>query len=378
MKFIHLSDLHIGKRVNEFSMLDDQKYILDEILKITYDETPDAVLIAGDVYDKSIPSAEAVMEFDEFLEKLSKITPVVCIISGNHDSPERLSFGARLFSFNGVHISRVYNGEVVPLILNDEWGSVAVYMLPFIKPVHVRKCFPETEINSYNDAVSCAVSKMDINPAVRNVLVTHQFVTGGERCESEVLSVGGSDNVDAGVFEVFDYTALGHLHSPQSLNNGLIRYCGSPLKYSFSEVNHKKSVSVVELREKGNVTLRTIPLKPLRDMSELRGTYNELTSRLFYKNLNLEDYYHITLTDENDIPDAVNRLRSIYINLMRLDYDNTRTRNGGALPDISAVENGNPFELFSEFYEKQNGKPMSEEQTSYMAIQIEKIWEGEQ
>lgn len=378
MKFIHLSDLHIGKRVNEFSMLDDQKYILDEILKITYDETPDAVLIAGDVYDKSIPSAEAVMEFDEFLEKLSKITPVVCIISGNHDSPERLSFGARLFSFNGVHISRVYNGEVVPLILNDEWGSVAVYMLPFIKPVHVRKCFPETEINSYNDAVSCAVSKMDINPAVRNVLVTHQFVTGGERCESEELSVGGSDNVDAGVFEVFDYTALGHLHGPQSLNNGLIRYCGSPLKYSFSEVNHKKSVSVVELREKGNVTLRTIPLKPLRDMSELRGTYNELTSRLFYKDLNLEDYYHITLTDENDIPDAVNRLRSIYINLMRLDYDNTRTRNGGALPDISAVENGNPFELFSEFYEKQNGKPMSEEQTSYMAIQIEKIWEGEQ
>ncbi len=377
MKFIHLSDLHIGKRVNEFSMLDDQKYILGEILKITSDENPDAVLIAGDVYDKSIPSAEAVTEFDEFLEQLSKITPAICIISGNHDSPERLSFGARLLSLNGVHISRIYDGDIAPLTFTDEWGSVAVYMLPFIKPVHVRRCFPEEEINSYNEAVSYAVSKMNVNPDIRNVLVTHQFVTGGERCQSEEMSVGGSDNVDASVFEVFDYTALGHLHGPQSMNNGHIRYCGSPLKYSFSEANHNKSVSVVELKEKGNVTLRTVPLKPVRDMSELRGKYNELMSRSFYQGLNLENYYHITLTDESDIPDASNRLRTVYINLMHLDYDNARTRNGGALPDIEAVEQGNPLELFSDFYEKQNGRPMTEEQRSYMAIQIERIWEGE-
>ncbi len=377
MKFIHLSDLHIGKRVNEFSMLDDQKYILGEILKITADEKPDAVLIAGDVYDKSIPPAEAVMEFDEFLEQLSKTTPAICIISGNHDSPERLSFGAGLLSLNGVHISRNYDGNIAPLTFTDEWGSVAVYMLPFIKPVHVRKCFPEAEINSYNDAVRYAVSEMNVNPAVRNVLVTHQFVTGGERCESEEMSVGGSDNVDASVFDVFDYTALGHLHGPQSMNNGHIRYSGSPLKYSFSEVNHKKSVSVVELKEKGNFTLRTVPLKPVRDMSILRGTYNELMSRSFYQGLNLGNYYHITLTDESDIPDAANRLRTVYVNLMHMGYDNVRTRSGGTLPDIDAVEKGNPLELFADFYEKQNGKPMSEEQRSYMAIQIEKIWEGE-
>ncbi len=377
MKFIHLSDLHIGKRVNEFSMLNDQKYILGEILKITSDEKPDAVLIAGDVYDKSIPSAEAVIEFDEFLERLSKTAPAICIISGNHDSPERLSFGARLLSLNGVHISRIYNGNVDPIMFTDGWGSVAVYMLPFIKPAHVRKCFPESEINSYNEAVRYAVSKMNVNPAVRNVLVTHQFVTGGERCESEELSVGGSDNVDASVFEVFDYTALGHLHGPQSMNNGRIRYSGSPLKYSFSEVKHEKSVSVVEMKGKGDINLRTVPLKPVRDMSELRGTYNELMSRPFYQKLNLKNYYHITLTDESDIPDAVNRLRTIYVNLMRLDYDNTRTRNGGALPDIDAVGHGSPLELFSDFYEKQNGRPMSEEQRGYMAIQIERIWEGE-
>lgn len=377
MKFLHLSDLHLGKRVNEFSMLEDQAYILDEIVRTVEEEQPDGVLIAGDVYDKSMPSAEAVQLFDDFLYQLMKKKVQVFVISGNHDSPERVAFGGRLMEKSGVHVSPVYNGTVTCVDLEDEYGTVHVYMLPFLKPSHVRRYFPEAQIESYTDAIRTALEAAKVDAAERNLLMTHQFVTGAARSESEEISVGGSDNVDASVFEDFDYVALGHLHGPQSVERETVRYCGTPLKYSFSEARHVKSVTVVEMLEKGNVVLRTIPLTPKHDLRELKGTYMELTAKSFYEGTATDDYLHITLTDEEDIPDAVSKLRIIYPNLMKMDYDNQRTRNSRQIDGAEKIEQKSPLELFAELYEKQNNQPLSEEQSIFCQGLIEKIWEGE-
>ena len=377
MKLIHLSDLHLGKRVNEFSMLEDQKFILTKIINIIDGEKPDAVIIAGDVYDKSVPSAEAVQLFDDFLCRLAKRKLHVFVISGNHDSAERMAFGGRLMEMSGVHMSPVCNGNVEPISLEDEFGRVNFYMLPFVKPANVRRFFENSEIESYTDAVRAAVESMNVNTAERNVIITHQFVTGAERSESEEISVGGSDNVDASVFDCFDYTALGHIHGPQNIGSERIRYCGTPLKYSFSEAKHKKSVTVVELREKGNLEVRTVALEPKRDMREIKGTYAEITLKDNYVNTNTDDYIHITLTDEDDIPDAIGKLRVIYPNLMKLDYDNNRTRTGAKLDIIENIELRSPLDLFSEFYENQNNQPMTDGQSEFMESLIESIWEDE-
>lgn len=378
MKFVHLSDLHIGKRVNEFSMLEDQKYILEQIIGVIDAQKPDGVIIAGDVYDKSVPSAEAVELFDEFLVRLSERSVKVFVISGNHDSPERIAFGGRLMDKSGIYMSPVYAGEISPITLKDEWGEVCVYLLPFIKPAHVRRYFPESEIASYTDAVRVAVEAMKIDPAKRNLLVTHQFVGGAVRTESEEISVGGSDQVDAGVFEGFDYVALGHIHRSQPVGREQIRYCGTPLKYSFSEAGDEKGVTVLELKEKGALSLSFIPLVPLHDMVELRGTYEELTLKSYYENTAYQqDYTHITLTDEEDIPEALSRLRVIYKNLMKLDYDNIRTRTVNEINGAEAVKEKSPFEQFDSFYELQNGQSMSEEQADFVSALIERIWGGE-
>lgn len=378
MKLVHLSDLHLGKRVNEFSLIEDQRHILDEILKIIDDERPDAVLIAGDIYDKSVPSAEAVTLFDSFLVSLAARSLKVCAISGNHDSPERVSFGGRLMAYSGVHIAPVYSGVTEPVRFDDEYGAVNVYMLPFVKPANVRRFFPEREIESYTDAVSAAVDAMEIDPAARNVLVTHQFVTGAERCESEELSVGGADNVDASVFDGFDYVALGHIHGPQKVSRETMRYCGTPLKYSFSEARHIKSVTVVEMRGKGGVDVRAVPLIPLRDMTEIKGSYAELSFKDYYDGKSFRnDYLHVTLTDEEDVPDAVSKLRIIYPNIMKLDYDNSRTRAGIVLDSAAELQRKSKIELIGELFEKQNGRPMSDEQRGFTQELIEKIWEGE-
>ena len=375
MKIVHLSDLHLGKRVNEFSMLEDQAYILIRILNVLDDVKPDAVIIAGDVYDKSVPSAEAVEVFDDFLWKLAQRRLQVFIISGNHDSAERIAFASRLIDSSGIHLSPVYNGNVAPVSLQDQYGPVNFYMLPFIKPAHVRRFFEDAEINSYTDALRVAIDAMEMNHDQRNVLITHQFVTGASRSESEDISVGGADNVDAAVFDGIDYVALGHIHGPQNIGSDRIRYCGTPLKYSFSEANHTKSVTVVTLAEKGKLTTETIPLTPKHDMRELRGFYMDLTARQAYEGTATDDYLHITLTDEEDIPDVMNKLRVIYPNLMKLEYDNKRTRSGREITGADAPESKSPLELVAEFYELQNGQPMSEEQARYSKEIIEKIWE---
>ncbi len=378
MKFIHLSDLHLGKRVHEYSMIEDQKHILNQIIDIIDNEKPDGVLIAGDVYDKPIPSADAVQLFDDFLVKLAQRKLEVFVISGNHDSPERISFGSRIMSAGGIHLSPVYNGEIEPFTMTDEHGKLNVYMLPFVKPANVR-CFSDDEINSYTDAIRVAIEKMNINPTERNILVAHQYVTGAARSASEEISVGGLDNVDATVFEQFDYVALGHLHSPQNCGSEKIRYCGTPLKYSFSEVKDEKSVTVVEFLEKGTVSYKTVKLTPQHELVELRGTYEQLTAKSYYEHKTWqEDYTHIILTDEDDIPDAIGKLRVIYHNLMKLNYDNKRTQTSGEIKSIDGIENKTPLELFGDFYAMQNNQQMSNEQTEFMKKLIENIWEGEQ
>lgn len=376
MKFLHLADLHLGKRVNGFSMLEDQAHILRQILAILDDEQPDGVLIAGDVYDKSVPPVEAVELLDGFLTELCARGVQVLLISGNHDSPERLAFGGRVMDGCGIHISPVYDGAVAPVTLHDELGPVHVWLLPFVKPAHVRRWFPDADIESYTDAVAEAVAHMDIDTAARNVLVTHQFVTGGARSGSEELSVGGTDNVDSSVFAPFDYVALGHLHGAQHIGRETIRYAGSPLKYSFSEARQHKSVTVVTLGEKGDVQVRTAALTPLRELREIRGSYDELTARSFYEHTTYRsDYLHLILTDEQDVFDAMSRLRTIYPYLMTLDYDNARTRAAGGMSVPAETEQRTPLELFEALYTRQNHRPMSDVQRAYIAQLMEQIME---
>ena len=376
MKFVHLSDLHIGKRVHEYSLIEDQRYILTKIINIIDEIKAQGVIIAGDIYDKPVPPAEAVQLFDDFLYRLSKRNLQVFIISGNHDSAERIAFASRLIEQSGVHLSPVYNGEVTPVTLTDEHGDIDIYMLPFIKPQHVRKLFEEETISSYTDAIRVAVENMNIDTDKRNILITHQFVTGSTRCDSEDVSVGGTDNVDSSVFSDFDYVALGHIHSPQNCGSEKIRYCGTPLKYSFSEAKHQKSVTVVDFLEKGNMEISTIPLVPLRDLKEIKGKYEEIMSRDFYSDTTYQDdYMSIILTDEEEVYNALSNLRVVYKNLMKIEYDNKRTRQNNAVVEAVDVEKESPLKLFSDFYELQNNQALTDEQTEFMENLIEKIWE---
>ncbi len=498
MKLIHLSDLHLGVRVNEFSMIEEQKYILQQILQIIDREEPDGVLVAGDVYDKAVPSAEAVGLFDSFLSALAEREMPVFVISGNHDSPERIAFGASIMGRGGVHLSPVYHGHVEPILLTGKDGiSAQIYMLPFVKPAHVRPYFPEREITDYTDAVRAAVEEMTGSTATEEagpegagsegavpegagpegtkmpdaagkpwkILMAHQFVTGAEEkgedtskeetgeyteetiteevgenggdaspvCVSDTANtdvsrdhadntenadtsliyvdntenadasriyVGNTENVDASVFASFDYVALGHIHRAYNVGNG--RYCGTPLKYSFSEVNQEKSVTILELGERGEnrevtkntkntentkntaadadtdtdtgIRIRTVPLHPLHDWRKIRGSYLEVSSRKFYEQFDRNAYMHVTLTDEEDVPDAAARLMVIYPNLMKLEYDNCRTRSSRIIEGVGEPESRDPLTIFGEFYEKQNNRPMQTEQAQYMQKLIEDIW----
>lgn len=375
MKLIHLSDLHIGKRVNDFSMMEDQQFILKEIQSITDNVKPDAVLIAGDIYDKSIPTAEAVQLFDEFLTGLAERNLPVFFVSGNHDSAERISFGSHILAASDIYIAPVFDGEVKCVTMEDAFGRLNIYMLPFIKPVNVRKYFPDAEIESYDDAVRVIMEYIGMDESERNILIAHQFITGAERSDSEELSVGGLDNIDVDALEAFDYVALGHIHRPQKVGRETIRYCGTPLKYSFSEVNHRKSVTVVTIEEKGQIQIETVPLVPRHEMRKIKGSYEELTLKANYENTATDDYLHVTLTDEEDILDAIGKLRSIYPNIMKLEYDNVRTRNQQVIEADEQVEAKSPADLVGEFYQLQNDQDLSTDQFEYMNGLIERIWE---
>lgn len=377
MKILHTSDLHIGKRANEYALLEEQEFVLKQIIDIAQSEKPEAIILAGDIYDKSIPSAEAVSLFDDFLVNLAKLGKDIFIISGNHDSAERIAFASRIMETSKIHLSPVFNGKIVPIILNDGETELAVYMLPFIKPAIVQHFADQgTEIKTYDEAMRYVISQMGIDKSRRNILVTHQFITNAERTESEDVMVGGLDNIDASAFDSFDYVALGHLHRPQSCGKETIRYSGSPLKYSFSEVNDKKSVTIIEINGEETPIITERPLTPLHEWFDLRGSYDELTAKTFYDGKGYQEaFVRITLTDEDDIPDGMRKLKSIYHRLMELRYDNKRTRAGmtsiGKPMDVEALQ---PDKLFGDLFEKQNGQALSEEQKRYMNETIETIF----
>lgn len=376
---MHLADLHLGKRVNGFSMMEDQEYILNRILEIMEEEQPDGLLIAGDVYDKTIPPAEAVRLMDDFLTAVAAKHVPVFLISGNHDSAERVAFGHQLMQGSGIWISPVYDGTIRHHTLEDRWGEVNIYLVPFLRPSVVRSFFPDVEIEDYTDALRTIIEDLQVDTSRRNVVLAHQFVTAAgalpETCDSEQLSVGGLDRVDGSVFSPFDYTALGHLHGPQRVGSETIRYAGSPLKYSFSELHQKKSVTVAELREKGVTEIRQIPLQPRREMIELRGTFEEILEEARKKGEPQTDYYHMILTDETDVVDALSRLREYYPNIMLLDYDNRRTRSQKEVEQLDRVEERTPGELFAALYEQQNGQKMDSDRKEYLDGLIREIWE---
>ena len=376
MKFIHLSDLHLGKRVNEFSMIEDQRYILKEILGIINDEAPDGILIAGDIYDRTIPSEDAMRLWDEFLVSLAKKNIPVYAISGNHDSAVRFSDHGTLVEASGIYLSPEYDGSALKYTMEDEYGPVNIYLLPFIKPATVRGFFPEDEIEDYTDACRAAVGRMAIDNKERNILVAHQMIIGSLRCESEEVSVGGLDGVSADVFDDFDYVALGHLHGRQKVGRDTVRYCGTPLKYSFSEKDHVKSVTVIELNGKEDISITEKELVPLHDLREIRGTYEELMLKKNYEGTNTDDYIHAVLTDEYDVLDAIAKLRVVYPNLMKLTYDNKRTKSQTIITDSEDIEKKSPLELFEEFYEKQNNQSMTQEQKKFSKDLIESVWEA--
>lgn len=375
MRLLHISDLHLGKRVNEYSMLEDQTHILEQILKIADQEQAQGVLIAGDVYDKPVPPAEAVRLLDYLLSSFADRKIPVFFISGNHDSRDRLSFGAELFKKSGVYMAS--EGFLEKVDREDEYGELSIWLMPFLKPAQVRSVYPEKDIQTYTDAVRAVLEEADLDPATRNILVAHQFVAGAVQCESEEVSIGGLDQVDVSVFDGFEYVALGHLHRPQSVTRETVRYCGTPLKYSFSEVHDQKSVTIVELKEKGETAIKTVPLTPLRDMKELKGTYLQLTSRPFYEKQERDSYFRITLTDKEDVMDAVGKLRMIYPNLMKLDYDNVRVRTQMQYEEMEAVEQKRPDEVVAEFYQVVNGRPLSDEQSKLVEEMMEEVWEEE-
>ena len=379
MRFIHLADLHIGKRVNGFPMLEDQRYILEQILERTKESAADAVIIAGDIYDKPVPSAEAVDLFDDFLVGLTKLGVRVFLISGNHDSAERISYAGRLLRESQVYISPRFDGTIHPISVSDDYGIVNVYLIPYIHPSLVRNAWPEEKIGSYDDAMRVLLEKSGADPNARNLAVVHQFVTAGgqspEETDSEEKHVGGLDNVDASAFDAFDYVALGHLHGPQRIGRDTIRYAGSPLKYSFSEEKQNKSITLAELKEKGTVTYDLLPLEAKRDLRTVRGTFEEVTSPEFTARRKGDDYYRVILTDENDVPNALSRLRRrFYENLMILEYDNARTSSDVRIEAEEGEEEKEPIEVLGDLYQMQNGREMSLLQKETAEKLIRRIW----
>lgn len=375
MKFFHLADLHIGKRVHGFSMLKDQEYVLNQILALCDSEKPDVVLLAGDIYDKAVPAAEGVTVLDDFLTELHRREIPVCLVSGNHDSPERLSYGGRILEKQGIYLAGNYRGETSCVRFSDAFGEVRVWLLPFVRPSSVRPYAPQ--VTGYEEAVAEAVRRMEIDRTVRNVLVAHQFVTNGDRlpgtCDSEELSVGTLEQVDVSVFEDFDYVALGHLHGPQSVGRDSVRYAGSPLKYSFSEVAQHKSVTVVTLSEKGKTEIRTLPLTPLHEMRQLRGPLEELLRAASEETR--EGYIAAVLTDEGEVYDALGRLRNVYPNLMQLEFARESERVVERQASMERMRSMTASELFAEFYERQRQRPLGEEKLAVVEQLLEKIQE---
>ena len=380
MRFLHLADLHLGKVLHKRSFLSDQVFILQQILEIAETEQIDAVLIAGDVYQRSVPSAEAMTAFSDFLTFLSEKKRPCYIISGNHDSAERIAYLSPLAQLSGIYIAGAEPARFYTFSASDAFGEITLHLLPFTAPAHVRARYPEEaeDILTYDDAIRVLTAHHPIDPGKRNVLIAHQYLTGAQTCDSEELAIGGLDNVSAALFADYDYAALGHLHGPQQVMRETIRYAGSPLKYSFSEAAQKKSVTVCELGEKGSLSVTTRELEPRHDMRQIRGLYNDLMRRDSYEGTKTDDYIGVVLTDEDDVPGAIEKLRVVYPNIIKLSYDNKRARALEVITEAAESDQMTEMELFSDLYLKQNGQEMNEEQRTYLGRVIDQVKEGEQ
>ncbi|MDR1830023.1 MAG: exonuclease SbcCD subunit D [Candidatus Fibromonas sp.] len=369
MKILHISDLHIGKSLGSFSLQDEQRHVFSQIIDCVKTEKPSAILIAGDIYDRAVPSVEAVRIFDDFLTELAEENIAVMIISGNHDSPERLNYAARLLADKNISICGAFDGTPHKVVLQDEYGEICFWLMPFIKPLSVRSFFKDLqEPDSYEEAYAAALATANIDYSARNVLVAHQFFTGAElnleHSESEISPVGGIDAINYDLIEKFDYAALGHLHGSQTVGAEQIRYAGSPLKYSFSECRQKKSLILVELREKGNLEIQKRELLPLHDMREIKGKLKDLTSEETALLADRNDYLRVILTDEEEIIDPLGQVRSVYPNAMYLDFENSRSRVNIAEinADAKKIETLSPYDLFKEFFLEMQGATMTSEQ----------------
>lgn len=353
MRFIHIGDLHIGKRVNDFSMIENQKYVFGQIVEYAQNNTIDGVLISGDIYDKPIPSLEAIEVFENFIEEFVNLKLPVYIVSGNHDSVERLSAFSNLMKKSNIFISKNYPPEFKPI----KNGICDIWLLPFIRPADVRKFFPNIEIGNYHQAVENVIKTLKLNKKRVNILVAHQFVTcngnSPEKSDSEIHSLGTLDNVDCSVFEGFDYVALGHIHKPQNMGRKNIRYCGSPLKYSFSEVNQKKSLTVLNI-DKDDFSIEEIPFNALRDMKEIKGDIETLLKSDYD-----ESYMHITLTD-NEVIDAKRKLENVFPNIMKLDFE--RFNNPEIATNIKNLTKKSVIEHFETFFKKQSARDITEQE----------------
>lgn len=380
MKFLHLADLHLGKILQEQSLIEDQEYMLNQIIEIIEKENIDAVLISGDVYDRSVPPAEAVNLLDCFLKTLIKELKIkVFMIAGNHDSKDRLAFGSKIFEDEGLYIESKYNGDLRKVELQDEYGKLYIYMLPFVKPIEVKQFFEDDLENNYNVAINKIISKEKINVEERNIILVHQFVTAGmvepERTESEVLSLGGIENVDVSNFNDFDYVAIGHVHRPQKIGRNTARYAGTMLKYSFSEINHNKTIPIIELKDKGDININLVQLNPLRDMREIKGPIEELIKQENYECGNTNDYIKAVITNEEPVYDAIGQIRRIYPNTLKLEIRNSKTISNVEEQNINLenVKKKTELELFADFYKAQNNADLDEKRTEIIKNIISEV-----
>ncbi len=379
MKFLHISDLHIGKVVNGFSMLKEQKFALEQVMSVAEKEQVDGVIIAGDVYDRSIPTGEAVALLDYFLTSLIEMGKEVYLISGNHDSPERIGFAQNILEKKGLHIAGVMTKDVKTIVKEDEYGKVNIYLLPFATPKVMKYVLEKEDLEcNYHCCIEEFVKRMGVNDEERNLLVTHHFVVGDRKMpmlsdlEMENL-VGGTEPIDGILFEDFDYVALGHIHRPQKVSRETIRYAGSLVKYSFSEIEHKKSMTVVELKEKGQVLIKEIPFVPLHDMRILKGKLSDLTKKEVVEAENREDFVQVILTDREELFEPMEQLRAVYPNIMQLVIEkNIREEKEVSFSSVNLTKRTTK-QLFEQFYETVMGQGLEEEQVALVEKLIEDI-----
>ena len=371
MKLFHISDLHIGKILHEVNLLEEQKFVLEQVLALVDLHMPDGILIAGDIYDKAVPSAEAVKVFDAFLSELAVRGLSIFLISGNHDSSERIHFASQILQKQNVFIKGVFDGKLEAVKVKDQEQTVSVYLLPYIRPFDVRPYYPEEEITSYDQAVRTVLAHTDIDEAEVNILVAHQFITGAVSSESETVMVGGIDNIGADAFSMFDYVALGHLHRAQKVKRETVRYCGTLFPYSFDPNEGEKSVTMITIGQEKAISIDTLAIHPRHALRTIYGSLQEVLSGEVS-----EDYVKAVLTDGEDQVDVVPKLRDRYPNLLTVEFEGRKRTALAGLANAEQIAKRSPLELFAEFFQERNGQELDEEDRLLVEQMMRELSEG--